>query len=424
MATVTFGNAVVQFLQPYFFYSIAFLAIFFVNVKIFLKCNPCLGRNLRSFLLLIPLLTPLIVYLFAFPATTTQVMPDPNTAMPVSSSVQDLLPQIQFSADGSNQTTFLKRAFMLTITVPSIAGILCLMGLTVACAYFGLMMAFGHKIASRALNVVEISGEEFVTLQQQVRRVSQEMAIKTPKIGIIEDLRPNALTLGYGRNSMLVVSIGLLNNFSGEELTAILAHELAHIKQKDFFFKTAFYSLNLLLFFNPLGYFISSQALKERELLADERAAKFLNKPHLMANVLIKIEKMLQTFPREQLTSQLSTSLFLISPLAHRPALLAAHPQVSCRVHNILAPRPKLKLKPKKVLALMLILVFMTTLAGFFAVSVESAFLPKIGAPDWASQDTFNSQAGVSQSEILLPSEHYSNSTFIFLIPADSLPIG
>ncbi len=372
--TITLENVVVQFLQPYFFFSIAFSAIFFVSVKIFLNYNPCINRKVRSFLLIAPLFTPLIVYLFSFPSTTIPVMTtglrgnlvyDSNTAVLVPPAmVQESLPQIQFFT--GNETIVWEKAVMFMATVPSIVGILCLTGLIVSCVYFGFMLAFGHKIASKMLHVVEISKEEFTTLQQQVQQVSQKMSIKAPKIGVIEELRPNAFTLGHGRNVMMVVSIGLLNNFRDEELTAILAHELAHIKQNDFFFKTACYFLNILLFFNPLSYLVRSQALKERELLADEQAAKLLKKPHLMATTLIKIEKMLQAFPKEHLKSQLSTSIFLISPVAYRPALLATHPPISCRVHNLLNAQPKLKIKPKKIVALTLSLIFIMVFARVF----------------------------------------------------------
>jgi Zn-dependent protease with chaperone function len=354
---------------------------------------------------------------------------DTNAAIQVPPSVQDSLPQIQFSTGGIAQSTVLKGVFMPTVIVPSVVGLLCIVGITIACAYFVLMIAFGHKIASRVLHVVKISKEEFGALQQQVWKLSKEMAVKPPKIGIIEDLRPNAFTLGYGPTSMLVVSIGLLDSFRDEELTAILAHELAHFKQKDFWFKTSCHSLNILSFFNPLCYFMSSQALKERELLADEKAAKFLGKPHLMANVLIKIEKMLQAFPKEPLTNQLSTGLFLISPLAHRHSILTAHPRVSCRVRNILIPRPKLKLKPKKVLALILTLAFVLVPAVAFTFNVESSYLPKNGvvfvlsAPDSTPQNASDTSLAISpKNGVVSPIEQSSNSTFMFVVPAESFP--
>jgi Zn-dependent protease with chaperone function len=339
------------------------------------------------------------------------------------------LPQLQFFGGETSETAVLKGVFMPLVTVPSIVGVLCIMGLAVACAYFGLMTVFGHKLASRALHVVEVSEADFEVLHQQVRSLSQQMAIKSPKIGIVEDLKPNAFALGYGRNSMLVLSIGLLTNFSDDELTAILAHELAHIKQNDFFFKTASYSLNILSFFTPLSYFVSAQALKERELLADEKAAKFLNQPHLLANVLIKAETMLQAFPREPLTSRFSTSLFLISPLAHRTSVLAAHPRVTSRVRNILSPRPKLKLKPKKVMALALLLIFVMVPAVVFTVHAESSYLPKnsvvfvLGAPDSPTQnDTCASSTMLSLDGNISPKQS-SNSTFLFIVHVDSLPL-
>ncbi len=439
MTIMIFGDVAAQIFQPYFFYALALLVISFISVKVVLFSNPSLSRSLRSILLLIPLFLPIVVYLLCFPATTIQVTPnnllsgnfplDSSTAIQVPTSVQDSLPQLQLLAGNFSQTAVLKGVFMPLITVPSIVGMLCIMGLIVACAYFGLMMVFGHKLASRVLRVVEVAETDFVALRQQVQNLSQEMALNPPKIGIIEDLKPNAFTLGYGRNSMVVLSIGALTSFSGEELTAVLAHELAHIKQNDFFFKTASYSLNLLSFFNPLAYFISAQALKERELLADEKAAKFLNKPYLMANVLIKAEQLLKAFPREPLTNQLSTRLFLISPLAKQTSVLAAHPRVSCRVRNILVPRPKLKLRPKKVLALTLLLVFIIVPAVAFVTSAEAANLPKnrvvfvFGAPDSATQNDADTLSDVSSlGGCVPPIRQSSNSTFLFTIPIDDLP--
>jgi heat shock protein HtpX len=441
MAAITFGDVIAQVLQHYFFNAIAFLVMSFIGVKIILKYNPYLGRNVRSILLLFPLFVPIIVYLFSFPAIAIQVTPndalygnfplDMSTAIPIPLSVQNSLPQFQFSAEGSPQTSVLKGVFAPIITIPSIVGILCIVGIATAVTYFGLMTAFGHKLASRVFHVVELSKEEYAALQMQVCNISRKTGIKAPKIGIIEDLRPNAFTLGHGKNTMVVFSMGLLNSFSDEELTAIIAHEVAHIKARDFLFKTSCYSLNFLSFFNPLCYFVSSQAMRERELLADERGAKSLNQPHLMANVLIKMEKMLKAFPREHFTSQLSMSLFLISPLAHRPTMLAAHPQITCRVRNLLNPAPKLKFKPKKVLALSLVLIFMVISAGLLTIAIQSSFVPKnkvifvLGAPDSVPKNASNAQSIIATSETgdILPIGLPSNSTFMFVVPEDSLPM-
>ena len=65
-------------------------------------------------------------------------------------------------------------------------------------------------------------------------------------------LLPNAFTIGYGRKTVMVFSLGLLNMLDLDELTAVVSHELAHVKAKDYLFKTASYALNILSFFNPL----------------------------------------------------------------------------------------------------------------------------------------------------------------------------
>ena len=47
-------------------------------------------------------------------------------------------------------------------------------------------------------------------------------------------LLPNAFTVGYGRNAVIVFSLGLLNMLDLNELTAVASHELAHVKARDY----------------------------------------------------------------------------------------------------------------------------------------------------------------------------------------------
>ena len=136
-------------------------------------------------------------------------------------------------------------------------------------------------------------------------------------------------------------------------------------------------SLNMLSFFNPLSYFAASSAQQERELLADERVA-LLNKPELMANVLTKIERVLQGCPKERFANRLSASLFLVSPLARRPEILAAHPQIAHRLNNISFASSKPHQKSHHRLATLLltaVLVSTAVLVGYTAVEAQTSFL-------------------------------------------------
>ena len=70
---------------------------------------------------------------------------------------------------------------------------------------------------------------------------------------------------------MIVFSLGLLNMLDLDELTAVASHELAHVKSRDYLFKSLSYALNILSFFNPFSYLTVSHFQKERELLADRK---------------------------------------------------------------------------------------------------------------------------------------------------------
>jgi hypothetical protein len=176
---------------------------------------------------------------------------------------------------------------------------------------------------------------------------------------------------------MVVFSLGLLEMLSSEELAAVVSHELAHIQAKDYLFRTLSYTLNIVSFFNPLSYLVASHAQKQRELLADEKGVALLGKPKLMANVLTKLEAVVPAFPKDRLADRLSTSLFLVSPLAHRPGILASHPKTSQRVQNINSVISKPAKKSRRMIAALLllsILVSTVVIAGFSMAQIQKTF--------------------------------------------------
>ena len=121
-----------QILQPYFFYSVVFLSIAFVAIKVFLKFNPFISRRFQSIIWFIPLLVPVIVLLLFQP-----------------------------------QTVITTWSFMTQISVPtglgvasagpsflSFTGVLCITGVVAATSYFGFMAFFGRRIALKRFHVV------------------------------------------------------------------------------------------------------------------------------------------------------------------------------------------------------------------------------------------------------------------------------
>ena len=356
-----------QFFQPYFFYSLVFSSIAFICIAIFLKFNRSMRRLYQSIAWFVPLLFPVFVLLSFHPQVFTS---ETSFATPSPS-----LPSV------ASSTEVFWRVSAIIPSVLSITGLLCLGGISVAVGYLAVTIILGRKIVMRHLDVCLMAPEDYVSLQQEVKKTARELHISEPKVGLVDDLMPNAFTLGYGRNVVIVFSLGLLNMLDSDELAAVVSHELAHVKSRDYLFRSLSNSLAILSFFNPLSYFAAAQAQKERELLADEKAVTLLKQPKLMANVLAKVEKALQEYPRVRLTEKLSASLFLVSPLAIRSKnrIFASHPQVSLRIHNIdkITSKSAKKLRPSATALLLAILVSTALIAGYATVQIQKTYSTK-----------------------------------------------
>jgi heat shock protein HtpX len=263
------------------------------------------------------------------------------------------------------------------IEVPSVTGMLCLMGLAMAVCYFVLAIALNDKIVARVFQIIPLTREEYPSLRKKVDEISRKLVISPPKIGLTEDLRPNAFISGYGRKAMLVYSVGILNALDEEELAAVAAHELTHIKKHDFFFKALSTTLTIFSFFNPFAYFAASAAQREREMFADEQGAKLLEQPNALVTALAKTYKAMQAFPKQGLLVRLTSSLFLVSPIAQRPEILATHPRVNQRINNIAGVTEKTTTHRRNV-AVTVFLSLLIILGGLMAtypiVKIQTSF--------------------------------------------------
>ncbi len=117
-----------------------------------------------------------------------------------------------------------------------------IVGLTIFSALFGfggafVSLALSKKMALRATGAVIIehpSNDSERWLVDMVPRLSRDAGIETPDVAIFDSPTPNAFATGAKRNDALVaVSIGLLQQMSGDEVEAVLAHEVAHVANGD-----------------------------------------------------------------------------------------------------------------------------------------------------------------------------------------------
>src|SRR2546423_462845 len=137
--------------------------------------------------------------------------------------------------------------------------------------------------------------------------------ISEPQLGIIEDGMPNAFTYGHGAwDGRVIITRGLVNILEPEELKAVYAHELGHIKNRDFIMMTLVQALVLVLYTFARGsrftsnrnmlpimlasyaaywvsYYISLLFSRLREYMADYASAQILRNPNLLCTALVKI---------------------------------------------------------------------------------------------------------------------------------------
>lgn len=150
-------------------------------------------------------------------------------------------------------------------------------------------------------------------LYEFLERTCSELGMPMPKIGIIDDGNPNAFTYGHiPRNARIVVTTGLIDLLTEEELEAVAAHELGHIKNYDFILMTIVSVIPMLLYQiyaftnrdkgKPTyliglmaygAYIISQYAVlffsRVREYYADNFSVRTVNSDDALGSALVKI---------------------------------------------------------------------------------------------------------------------------------------
>lgn len=330
MLSIDLNYILIQLFQPHFYYSTTLLVVSFICVKALAKYNRLLTARVKSLCYLFPLTIPVLL-IATSPWSITRLLLEAKAPshgprnIPLAPNLNPYIalpPPVVFN--------YVKLPDNLPITNMLLAA-----GLILSVLYLLVTVTLNDRIAKRVFRIVELEPGEYESLQKRVRELSWKLGINPPRIGLVEDLRPNAFTVGYGQRTMLVFSLGIFKTLKERELVAVAAHELAHVKNNDFLFKTISVALALLSFFNPFAYFASATAQREREILADEEGTRILSQPGLLAKTLEKIHKASRVFPRDDPITRLASGLFLSSPTSLGSMLLSTHPRLNQRIENI-----------------------------------------------------------------------------------------
>jgi heat shock protein HtpX len=245
----------------------------------------------------------------------------------------------------------------------------------------GLLIAFGvaavtnffsywnsDKLALRAYNAQEANEQNFPRYYGMVRELAQNANLPMPRVYIYDSAQPNAFATGRNpQNAAVAASTGLLAQLSPEEVAAVMAHELAHIENRDTLIMTMTATFagaismlsNFAMFFSwgrssnnnspfgfiglliasvvaPIAAMVVQMAIsRTREYSADRRGAEICGNPLWLASALAKIAGIAHNVHNMDAERNPATAhMFIINPLSgeRMDNLFSTHPNTENRI--------------------------------------------------------------------------------------------
>lgn len=264
---------------------------------------------------------------------------------------------------------------MLTIMLVSIGGLIGgKSGMT-----FALIMAFGmnfisywfsDKIVLKMYGAREISEAEAPDLYGSVRRLAYRAQLPMPKVCIMDEDQPNAFATGRNpEHGTVAVTTGIMRLLSRDELEGVIAHELAHIKNRDILVSTIAatiagaisylahmamfmggrhdddegsnpFAMIVMMIVGPIAAMLVQMAIsRTREYGADAGGAAICGNPSHLANALRKLEMASQRIPMD--ANPATSHMFIVSPLTGGGVLklFSTHPPMEERIARLEALR-------------------------------------------------------------------------------------
>jgi heat shock protein HtpX len=236
---------------------------------------------------------------------------------------------------------------------------------------FAVMMNFGSywfsdKIVLRMYRAQEVGPEH--PLYVLTARLAQRAGLPMPKVYIIPDASPNAFATGRNPSHAAVAATqGIMQVLSESELEGVIAHELAHVKNRDILTSSVAATIaaaimmfsRMAMFFgggrddrdghsNPIvmlatiilapiaAMLIQAAISRSREFAADAEGAAIVGAPYGLANALQKIEAVSKRVPLD--ANPATAHMFIMKPFTGGGlgALFSTHPPTEQRVAALL----------------------------------------------------------------------------------------
>jgi heat shock protein HtpX len=216
----------------------------------------------------------------------------------------------------------------------------------------------GERVALAMVGARKAADSEAPVVRAALERLARRAGVVVPRLYLITDPFPRALSTGRGVTaSTVVVSSGLVASATPAELEGVLAHEIAHVARRDVIVQTVavllastlieiarlggFLQRALLFVLGPVAAaFVHLLLSPRRELQADRVAADLCESPHGLADVLLRLDLAGELVGLD--ASPVTEPLHTVNPFPReRPAaLFDTHPPVAERVRRLRALDP------------------------------------------------------------------------------------
>ena len=229
-----------------------------------------------------------------------------------------------------------------------------------------VMYFFSDRLVLRMYGAQVIDAQQAPELYAMVDRLRQRAGLPMPKVAVAPHEQPNAFATGRSpSHAVVAVTTGILKYVPQEELEGVIAHELAHIKNRDMLISTvaagiagALSNLPYLLMFGggrdddgghpvaqlgllllaPIGAMLIQFAVsRQREFEADRVGALILGRPEPLAHALVRLDSLAHRIPMQ--VAPAAAPLAQVNPLASHGGglakLFSTHPPTAERVARL-----------------------------------------------------------------------------------------
>jgi len=228
---------------------------------------------------------------------------------------------------------------------------------------------FSHKIVLKMYRAEEVTPAQAPELYQMVSDLAKNAELPMPKVCLIPKKSPNAFATGRNpENAVVAVTEGLLDLMGPEEVRGVLAHELAHVKNRDILIGTIAATMAgaimmlasmarwgavlgrggddnrgggigalLMSMLAPMGAMVIQMAVsRSREYLADTTGAKVAGSPEGLARALEKLGAASGRLPMHD-ANPATAHMFIVNPLAGGGmlSLFSTHPPLAERISRL-----------------------------------------------------------------------------------------